>query len=49
MEGGADCHDAAGNRRTRGMHDGEMDPEHPNMPMKTAPLPDSAGARSVTR
>jgi hypothetical protein len=38
MDAGADCHDAAGNMRTRGMHggDGQMDPRHPGMGMKPA-------------
>ncbi len=39
MDAGADCHDAAGNMRTRRMHDGGggMDPGHPGMGMKPAP------------
>lgn len=50
MDGGADCHDAAGNMRTRGMHDGGggMGPGH-GMGMETAPLTGSDGARGVTR
>jgi hypothetical protein len=52
MDEGADCHDAASNRRTRGMHDGggDMDPGHPGgMGMKTAPFLDPAGARGGAR
>jgi len=50
MDGGADCHDAAGNVRTRGMHDGGgMGPGHGGMGMETAPLTASGGARGATR
>ena len=30
MDGGFDCHDPAGNERTRDMHDGERDPGGPH-------------------
>lgn len=36
MDPGGDCHDAAGNMRTRGTHDGGMGPGH-QMGMQAAP------------
>lgn len=51
MDGGADCHDAARNMRTRGMHDGDggMGPGHGGMGLTAAPLTGADSARGATR